>query len=141
MNIKRDIINIIMLSIITPIVIQAEFGSTVHFSCPAARNDKSTRAIDVFEQAIKEADIVVVDFYASWCGPCKQLGPRIDQLAKEMRNVKFLKVDVDAYETLATKYKVKSMPTLLFFKKGVLKKTLNGSQTKDVIKKAIAELS
>lgn len=95
-----------------------------------------------FDSAVQEADIVVVDFYAPWCGPCKQLGPRITQLAQELTHIKFIKVDIDANEGLAQKYHVRSIPQLLFFKKGVLQKgnTLQGVQPLNKIKDTIKQL-
>lgn len=62
--------------------------------------------------------IVVVDFFATWCGPCKMLGPVIEQAASEMPEVQFCKVDIDEEMELAQRYQVMSVPTLLFFKDG-----------------------
>jgi thioredoxin 1 len=61
---------------------------------------------------------VVVDFSASWCGPCKMIGPIYDQLSAEKsnKNVKFIKVDIDENQELAMRYQVKSMPTFVFIK-------------------------
>lgn len=62
---------------------------------------------------------VIVDFYASWCGPCKMLAPTIDQLAEEYEGkAKVVKIDVDEAPDTAQKYAVQSIPTLLFVKEG-----------------------
>lgn len=61
--------------------------------------------------------LVVVDFYAQWCGPCKRIAPELDQLAADNPNVVFLKVDIDALESIAVEYEVTSMPTFVFLKK------------------------
>jgi thioredoxin 1 len=135
---KKNIIAIIVLCGLINTLEAKQFGNTIHFEYNAARNKS---AIEAFDQALNDADIVVVDFFATWCGPCKTLGPCIDALAKEMTTIKFIKVDVDKHDQLATKYNIKSMPTLKFFKNGVEKKTLVGNQSKAVIKKTIAELS
>lgn len=135
---KRNIIAIIALCGLIATIEAKQFGSTIHFEYNAARNKS---AIEAFDQALNDAEIVVVDFFATWCGPCKPLGPCIDALAKEMNTIKFIKVDVDKHKQLATKYNIKSMPTLKFFKNGVEKKTLVGNSSKAVIKKAIDELS
>ena len=95
-----------------------------------------------FDQAVEEAYIVVVDFYSDKCGPCKKLAPRIRELAKELPNVKFMKVDTTKNGALVTKYVIRSIPQLLFFKNGDLQEArVYGDQTKDTIKKAINKLS
>lgn len=60
-------------------------------------------------------DYVLVDFFATWCGPCKMLGPILENVSK---NIDVLKVDVDKFENLARNYSVMSIPTLILFKKG-----------------------
>uniref|UniRef100_A0A8C5BWN7 Thioredoxin domain-containing protein n=1 Tax=Gadus morhua TaxID=8049 RepID=A0A8C5BWN7_GADMO len=75
-----------------------------------------------FQAALAEAgdNLVVVDFTASWCGPCKVIGPKFVAMAAlpENRNVVFLKVDVDEAADVAAHYEVNCMPTFLFFKNG-----------------------
>ncbi|XP_054275999.1 thioredoxin-2 isoform X1 [Macrosteles quadrilineatus] len=69
---------------------------------------------------LKEAgdNLVVIDFFATWCGPCKMISPKIEEMAAEMQDVVFLKVDVDECESIAGEYNVSSMPTFVFIKKG-----------------------
>jgi len=62
--------------------------------------------------------LVVIDFFATWCGPCKMIGPVIEKMAGEMKDVVFLKVDVDESEDLAAEYSVQAMPTFVFLKNG-----------------------
>lgn len=81
--------------------------------------------------------VVLVDFFADWCGPCRLLAPTIEQLASENPNVKFSKINVDAYPELASRHGVMSIPTLLFFKDGVLKDTSVGVVSKAVIEKKL----
>ncbi|MEK7634068.1 MAG: thioredoxin [Patescibacteria group bacterium] len=69
-------------------------------------------------EVLKNKGIVLVDFYASWCGPCKTTGPIIEQLSEEMENVKFVKVDVDQNQELTSQYQVFSIPTFVIFKDG-----------------------
>ncbi len=71
-----------------------------------------------FDEEIKE-DIVLVDFFATWCGPCNMLTPEIEKLDKEAQ-LKIIKIDVDELPDIARKYKVMSIPTLLLFKDGKL---------------------
>ncbi|HVV71618.1 MAG TPA: thioredoxin [Verrucomicrobiae bacterium] len=73
-----------------------------------------------FDSAIAQANgPVVVDFFATWCGPCKRLGPLLDELAGPLTNhIKFLKVDVDKSGPIAGRYRVEGVPTLVFLRDG-----------------------
>ena len=71
-----------------------------------------------WEALLKENEIVFVDFFANWCGPCKMLAPSIDKLAQEHPEAKVLKVDVDQEGSLAMQFGVQSIPTLIVFKNG-----------------------
>lgn len=88
-----------------------------------------------FDAEVKNSEIpVVVDFWAEWCGPCKMLGPVLDEIAEEKGEaVKVVKVDVDSNQALAGKYGVRSIPLLLFFKDGEKKDQMVGVQPKDAI--------
>ena len=80
-----------------------------------------TKAADTaFNDLIMGANTpyVIVDFYADWCGPCKALSPILVSLAGEFKNVVFIKINVDAYKSLSTKYGVRAMPTILCFRNG-----------------------
>lgn len=81
--------------------------------------------LEAFDKALKSYDNIVVDFYAEWCAPCRRLGPVVHDIAQSNNNILFIKLDIDAYQTIAGKYGVRSIPTMLFFKKGtqVLRKT------------------
>ena len=84
---------------------------------------------------------VVVDFWATWCAPCKALNPVLEQLATEYAGkVKFVKVDVEAEPDLANKYQVRAVPTLLVMQGGVVKKQLVGGQSKEKLKAALESL-
>lgn len=78
--------------------------------------------------------LVLVDFYATWCGPCRMISPIIDEVAKETTDLMVVKVDVDKYPNIATKYGIMSIPTLKVFKKGEEGKTSIGYIEKDAIK-------
>ena len=73
-------------------------------------------ASDFEEEVLKEKGVVVVDFWATWCGPCKMIAPIVEELDEEMSNVKFVKVDVDKNPQIANQYKIVSIPTLKIFK-------------------------
>lgn len=79
-------------------------------------------------------ELVLVDFYATWCGPCRMISPLIDEIAEENTNLTVVKVDVDKYPNIATKYGIMSIPTLKVFKKGEEGKTSIGYIEQDAIK-------
>jgi thioredoxin 1 len=71
---------------------------------------------DTFNRYIQYSMIVVVDFYATWCGPCKMLGPKLDELSHRVgENIVFIKVNVDNLSELAERYEVSSLPTVKIF--------------------------
>ena len=87
-----------------------------------------------FESEVLKSDKpVLLDFFATWCGPCKMLMPTIDEIANERADIKVGKVDVDENMELAKEYKVFSVPTLLAFKDGKLFKQMVGVQSKEQI--------
>ena len=92
-----------------------------------------------FNEEIANSDnIVVVDFWAPWCGPCKMLSPVIEELANEMgTNVKFAKINVDESPIIASTYKISSIPTVMVFNKDSVKETLVGFRPKAELKKVI----
>ena len=72
-----------------------------------------------FSGLLQEDKLLVVDFYATWCGPCKKLSPTLDEVSEELgEQVNIVKVDVDESEDLAMDYGIRSVPTVLFFKNG-----------------------
>ena len=69
-------------------------------------------------EVLKSEKPVLVDFWASWCGPCRELGPVVDALGEELTDVKVVKINVDEERELAKKYKIFSIPTLVVIKDG-----------------------
>jgi len=82
-----------------------------------------------FEQEIEQhSGLAVVDFWATWCGPCRAIAPMLDQLATEYAGkAKVAKLDVDANQKTAIRFNVRSIPTILFFKDGKLVDTVIGA--------------
>ena len=80
---------------------------------------------------------VIVDFWADWCGPCKMLSPIIEEIGQENKDIKIVKIDVDAENELASKYNINSIPTVMIFDHGQLKNTIIGFHQKADYLKAL----
>lgn len=86
-------------------------------------------------EVLNGTDTVLVDFFATWCGPCKMLGPVVEELGTELAGkAKVYKVDVDKSPDIARKYKITGVPTVMIFKNGAAVETLVGFQPKAVLK-------
>lgn len=85
-----------------------------------------------FLETIKEG-YTLVDFYADWCGPCKMLGPVLEELSSEVEDVKFIKVNVDDENDLAKDYGIMSIPAIFLFKDGEVVNNAVGFQPKEGI--------
>lgn len=86
-----------------------------------SENIKNLTEFDFDGEVLKESKVVVVDFWAAWCGPCRMQAPILNDIADELSDkVKVCKVNVDECEKLALSYGIQSIPTLLFFKNGKL---------------------
>ena len=83
--------------------------------------------------------LVLIDFFAEWCGPCKMLSPVLDAVASELSNVSIGKVDIDNASATAEKYDVSSIPTLILFKNGEEVDRVVGLKDKDTLVKLITK--
>ncbi|KAF8368096.1 trx-1, partial [Pristionchus pacificus] len=81
---------------------------------------------------LQSSGLVVVDFFANWCGPCKMMSPKFQKLTLDFPNVKFAKVDIDEEENLASKYAINLMPTFVFFRDGKEIHRVEGTKEDDL---------
>jgi len=95
-----------------------------------------------FESEIVNSDLpAMVDFWAEWCGPCKMVGPVVEELAREYEGkIKVAKMDVDQNRETPAKFGIRNIPTLIFFKGGEVAKTIIGAQSKSSIEEELKNL-
>ena len=85
------------------------------------------------EEVLNSDKLVLIDFWASWCGPCRMVGPIIDEIAKENPNIKVCKVNVDEEPELANEFHIMSIPTLVVMKDGQVLRQSMGAKPKSLI--------
>ncbi|XP_027361560.1 thioredoxin H-type [Abrus precatorius] len=93
-------------------------------------------SVETWERCLREGNeskkLIVVDFTASWCGPCRFIAPFLAELAKKYTNVIFLKVDVDELKTVAQDWAVEAMPTFVFLKEGTIVGKVVGAKKEEL---------
>lgn len=89
---------------------------------------------------IQSSQLTLVDFYATWCGPCRMMHPVLEQLKKELGDsIRIVKVDVDKNEAVAIQMRIQSVPTLMIFKEGEMKWRQSGAMPSSELKRVIAQ--
>jgi len=90
------------------------------------------------DEVIKSQDLVLIDFWAAWCGPCRMISPTVEELAKEYSGkIKVLKLNTDENSDIATRYKIMGIPTIMFFKNGTKLDQIVGVVPKQQLKAKI----
>lgn len=118
-----------------PTVLQLRASRSLRFQSSLV---KQTETLEQFQTLIKEPKLTIVDFFATWCGPCKAISPIIEKFSEEYKDVQFLKVDVDESTDIAREYGITAMPTFVLFKNGDAIGKIVGANPAGV-KKAIDE--
>lgn len=93
---------------------------------------------DLFDEAVSTNDLVLIDFWADWCGPCKKLSPILDEISNE-RGLLVGKLNVDENPVKMKEYSVHSIPTMVLFKSGQPVKTITGAKPKHMLLKELSE--
>lgn len=95
-----------------------------------------------FDQAVKSNSLVLVDFWAEWCGPCRAIAPKLEEIAQEMgEKISILKLNVDDNQNTAAKFGIRSIPTMILFKNGQAVDQVMGNLPKDAIQSVIQKHS
>ena len=92
-----------------------------------------------FKEIINQKEIALIDFYASWCGPCKMLAPILDEIAKEFPNITVGKVNIDFEQIVSKEYNVWTIPTMIIFKNGKEIKRIMGFKPKKELVEVLIE--
>ncbi|MDY2724909.1 MAG: thioredoxin [Candidatus Onthovivens sp.] len=101
---------------------------------------KEIESRNEFNEIVKEEKLTVVDFFATWCGPCRMLAPELHELESEHPEINVVKVDVDKLPELAGIYYINAVPTLIFFKNGKVINQVSGYMDKDSLEEIVLNL-
>ena len=96
--------------------------------------------METLESTIEENEIVLIDFWADWCGPCKMFAPTYEKISDEFSNVVFAKVDTEANQDLAAQFQIRSIPTLMAFKDQIGVFAQPGALPEDALKDLVSQI-
>ena len=97
-------------------------------------------SLDTLESTIEDNEIVLIDFWADWCGPCKSFAPTYEKVSGEYENIVFAKVDTEAHQELAAQFQIRSIPTLVVFKDQVGIFAQPGALPEDALRDLIGQI-
>jgi thioredoxin 1 len=97
-------------------------------------------SLDTLESTIEGNEIVLIDFWAEWCGPCKSFAPTYEKVSEEYENIVFAKVDTEAHQELAAQFQIRSIPTLVAFKDQVGIFAQPGALPEDALRDLIGQI-
>ena len=97
-------------------------------------------SLDTLESTIEGNEIVLIDFWADWCGPCKSFAPTYEKVSEEYENIVFAKVDTEAHQELAAQFQIRSIPTLVVFKDQVGIFAQPGALPEDAVRDLIGQI-
>jgi thioredoxin len=105
-------------------------------SCNNQKNETDLVDLTSFEESIGDSKLTMVDFYATWCGPCMQMDPFVKEIKSEKKDlVNVIQVDTDKFTEIAEKYQIDALPTLIFFKEGkIVHREVGGRSKEDLLK-------
>jgi len=115
-------------------------GCSDGITTPEEENKVIEVSSENWDKEVIKADFAMVDFYADWCSPCKQLAPIVEELARENPGLKVCKLDIDENRKIYVKYKIRGIPTLIFFRKGEEFDRIIGLKEKAFIQRKIDSL-
>ena len=97
-------------------------------------------SLDTLESTIEDNEIVLIDFWADWCGPCKSFAPTYEKVSGEYENIVFAKVDTEAHQELAAQFQIRSIPTLVVFKDQIGIFSQPGALPEDALRDLIGQI-
>ncbi|HFD86902.1 MAG TPA: thioredoxin [Gammaproteobacteria bacterium] len=95
---------------------------------------------ETFESTIKDNDIVIIDFWAEWCGPCKSFAPTFESMSEKHQDIVFAKVNTEEQQELAASFQIRSIPTLMIFREQVILFSQPGALTEGNLEEVISQV-
>lgn len=113
-------------------------GQTTQTNSSSSGSKKKTK-FSSFEEMVQQREVVLVDFYAQWCGPCQMMAKVMSECSHDMKDVAFVKINTEKYQEIASKFQVSALPTLVLFKNGKPIRRLEGALSASQLRLWITE--